>query len=106
MSGNRAARTLRWAVKHPGGYMTSRITSLAFGVGVLLFTTAVEAQVETVVVTGSFIPIEIYELVKDFGVGKVVALIVNVAIVIYLAWRRLEERKGAFNKIRHALGAS
>ena len=63
-------------------------------------------QLPAVVVTGSFIPIEIYELVKDFGVGKVVALIVNVAIVIYLAWRRLEERKGAFNKIRHALGAS
>jgi uncharacterized membrane protein (DUF2068 family) len=77
---------------------------LVEGVGLLLRKRWAEWM--TVVVTGSFIPIEIYELVKEFGVGKVVALILNVAIVIYLAWRRLEERKGAFNKIRHALGAS
>jgi uncharacterized membrane protein (DUF2068 family) len=46
----------------------------------------------TVIVTASFIPIEIYELVTKPGAGKVAALIVNVAIVAYLAWRRLRER--------------
>ena len=46
----------------------------------------------TVVVTGSFIPLEIYEMVAHFGAGKVVALAINVAIVIYLVWVRLSER--------------
>jgi hypothetical protein len=43
----------------------------------------------TVVVTGSFIPFEIYELVRHGGAGKVVAIVLNVAIVVYLVWRRL-----------------
>jgi uncharacterized membrane protein (DUF2068 family) len=47
----------------------------------------------TVVVTGSFIPLEIYELAHRPGPGKVAALLVNVAIVVYLARRRLEARR-------------
>jgi uncharacterized membrane protein (DUF2068 family) len=43
----------------------------------------------TVAVTGSFIPLEIYELVEHYGPGKVAALAVNVAIVAYLVWRRV-----------------
>jgi uncharacterized membrane protein (DUF2068 family) len=43
----------------------------------------------TVVVTTSFIPIEIYELIKHPGVGKVGALVINIAIVVYLVARRL-----------------
>jgi uncharacterized membrane protein (DUF2068 family) len=43
----------------------------------------------TVVVTTSFIPIEIYELVKHPGAGKVGALVINIAIVLYLVARRL-----------------
>jgi uncharacterized membrane protein (DUF2068 family) len=46
----------------------------------------------TVVVTGSFIPLEIYEMVRHFGLGKLVTLVLNVAIVIYLIWRRLQDR--------------
>jgi uncharacterized membrane protein (DUF2068 family) len=49
----------------------------------------------TVFVTASFIPVEIYELARHPGAGKVVTLVVNVAIVAYLVWRRLEERAGA-----------
>src|SRR4051812_12472341 len=41
----------------------------------------------TVFVTGSFIPFEVYELVERFGVGKVITLVINVAVVVYLAWR-------------------
>jgi len=77
---------------------------LVEGVGLLMRRRWAEWM--TVVVTGSFIPIEIYEMVKLFGVGKVVALVVNVAIVIYLAWRRLDERRGAANKVQHAVGAA
>jgi uncharacterized membrane protein (DUF2068 family) len=49
----------------------------------------------TVFVTGSFIPIEIYEVIVHFGWGKVAALIVNVFIVAYLIWRRVHDRGGS-----------
>jgi uncharacterized membrane protein (DUF2068 family) len=48
----------------------------------------------TVFVTGSFIPFEIYELARHPGAGKVITLVLNVAIVAYLVWRRLAERAG------------
>ncbi|HEV3032898.1 MAG TPA: DUF2127 domain-containing protein [Polyangia bacterium] len=47
----------------------------------------------TVVVTGSLVPIEIYELVHGPGVGKLAALVLNVAIVAYLAWRLRAQRR-------------
>jgi uncharacterized membrane protein (DUF2068 family) len=46
----------------------------------------------TVVVTASFIPFEMYEMATHFGAGKMVALIANVAIVIYLLRLRLRDR--------------
>ena len=54
----------------------------------------------TVVVTASFIPIEIYEAVKHFGAAKIVALVLNVAILAYLVWRRVSESRS----IRGELG--
>jgi uncharacterized membrane protein (DUF2068 family) len=48
----------------------------------------------TVGVTGSFVPLEVYELARHPGAGKVVALVLNVAIVGYLLLRRLRERRG------------
>jgi uncharacterized membrane protein (DUF2068 family) len=60
---------------------------LVEGVGLVLRKTWAEWL--TVVVTSSFIPLEIYELVAHFGPGKVVALVLNVAIVAYLLWVRL-----------------
>jgi uncharacterized membrane protein (DUF2068 family) len=47
----------------------------------------------TVVVTASFIPIEIYELVSHASAGKVAALVLNVAIVAYLVRVRLRDQK-------------
>ena len=44
----------------------------------------------TVVVTASFVPFEIYELVRHRGAGHVAAVVLNVAIVAYLASRRLK----------------
>jgi uncharacterized membrane protein (DUF2068 family) len=46
-------------------------------------------------VTASFIPLEVYELHHRFGVGKLVALAVNVAIAAYLAWDRLRSTAAA-----------
>jgi uncharacterized membrane protein (DUF2068 family) len=46
----------------------------------------------TIVITTSFIPIEIYELVKHFSPLKVVTIVLNVAIVVYLVVRVLRSR--------------
>jgi uncharacterized membrane protein (DUF2068 family) len=46
----------------------------------------------TVIVTASFIPFEIHELVAHPGPGKVAALVINAAIVVYLIYLRLRGR--------------
>jgi uncharacterized membrane protein (DUF2068 family) len=46
----------------------------------------------TVFVTGSFVPLEIYELAHRPSFAKVVALVLNLVIVGYLVWRRLAAR--------------
>ena len=58
----------------------------------------------TVVVTASFIPIEIYESVEHFGPGKIVALVLNLAIVMYLVLRRLQARQTVGHRLGHLLG--
>ena len=58
----------------------------------------------TVVVTASFIPIEIYEGVEHFGAGKVVALVLNVAILGYLLWRRITESRSINGRLGYVLG--
>lgn len=58
----------------------------------------------TVVVTASFIPIEIYEWVQHFGAGKVVALVLNVAILGYLLWRRVSESRSINGRLGYVLG--
>ena len=47
----------------------------------------------TVIITGSLIPIEIYELYRHPSAVKVVVLLVNVAIVAYLIYRIRSRRK-------------
>jgi uncharacterized membrane protein (DUF2068 family) len=47
----------------------------------------------TVGVTGSFIPLEAYELWHHPGPAKIVAIVLNFVIVAYLVWRRLEARR-------------
>jgi uncharacterized membrane protein (DUF2068 family) len=74
------------------GALLYAITFLVEGFG--LWRRKVWAEWLTVVVTASFIPIEIYELVSKFSVAKVVTLALNVAIVAYLFHRRLAERHG------------
>lgn len=53
-----------------------------------------------VAVTMSFIPLEIYELHHRFGVGKLAALAVNVAIGGYLLWERLRQAPGSVARTR------
>jgi uncharacterized membrane protein (DUF2068 family) len=40
----------------------------------------------TVIITGSLVPVEIYEIYRRFGYTKVVVLALNVAIVLYLIY--------------------
>jgi uncharacterized membrane protein (DUF2068 family) len=58
----------------------------------------------TVIVTASFIPLEIYELVEHFSAGKIVTVIASLAIVAYLVMRRVAERRSVSYRLRHALG--
>ncbi len=46
-----------------------------------------------VVVTGLFLPVELYELVRQPRVGRVVLVIVNAALVAYLARRVMKEHR-------------
>jgi uncharacterized membrane protein (DUF2068 family) len=55
------------------------------GVGLVL--RKVWAEYLTVIITTSFIPWEIYEMVEHGSVLKAVVIAVNVAAVIYLLWR-------------------
>ena len=61
------------------------------GVGLLLMKRW--AEIFTVIITGSFIPLEIYHLVRHFSAMKIVMIIVNAAIVAYLIWRLKKEPK-------------
>jgi uncharacterized membrane protein (DUF2068 family) len=63
------------------------------------------AEWMTVGVTASFVPIEVYELAKHFSAGKVVALMLNVAIVVYLIWHRMKERRRVPARLARAVGA-
>lgn len=50
------------------------------------------AEFFTVIVTASFLPLEIYEIVKEFKPIRLALVIVNAAIVVYLIWRLARER--------------
>ncbi|HEY3876194.1 MAG TPA: DUF2127 domain-containing protein [Candidatus Kapabacteria bacterium] len=55
------------------------------GIGLLM--EARWAEYFTVIATASFVPIEIYELIRRFDAFKLGILAVNVGILIYLIWR-------------------
>jgi uncharacterized membrane protein (DUF2068 family) len=56
-----------------------------------------------VVVTGLFLPFELYELVRQPRVGRVVLVIVNAALVAYLARRVMKEHRA--HEARKSAGA-
>lgn len=61
--------------------------------GIGLFLRKRWAEYFTIFVTGSLIPLEVYELAKHFSVTKIVVLGVNVAIVLYLIIRLVHKDK-------------
>jgi uncharacterized membrane protein (DUF2068 family) len=44
------------------------------------------AEYFTIITTSSLLPIEIYEIAKQLSAGRVVALLINLAVVAYLVW--------------------
>jgi uncharacterized membrane protein (DUF2068 family) len=44
------------------------------------------AEYFTIVTTASFLPLEIYELIHHATIAKGVALVLNVAVLVYLVW--------------------
>jgi uncharacterized membrane protein (DUF2068 family) len=53
------------------------------------------AEYFTIIVTSSFIPLEIYEIARHMTVMKVVLLLINLAVVAYLAVEVRQYRRGA-----------
>jgi uncharacterized membrane protein (DUF2068 family) len=56
--------------------------------------------------TSIFLPLEIYELTKDVTYLKVIAFAINIALVVYLVWRKrlfgVRGGRAAFERERHA----
>jgi len=54
------------------------------------------AEYFTIITTGAFIPLEIYEVARHFTVVKVVVTVINVLIVWYLVARVRSRSKRSF----------
>ena len=73
------------------------IYAALFGVeGVGLWMRKVWAEYVTIVITGSFIPLEVYEMVKHGSWVKAVVIVVNIAIVVYLVLRLRRDKHWPF----------
>lgn len=55
------------------------------GVGLLL--RKQWAEYLTIIATASFIPLELYEIVQHVRAGRIIILIINIAMVVYLIYR-------------------
>jgi len=83
-------RALTYATQLTVGKQTAlAVTALGYAVlmgteGVSLYLRKPWARWFTIAATGSLIPIELYELVRNVHLVRVVVLVVNVAMVIYL----------------------
>ena len=49
----------------------------------------------TIIITSSLVPVEIYELYHQPSATKIVVLIINVAVVIYLVYRIRTHKQGS-----------
>jgi uncharacterized membrane protein (DUF2068 family) len=74
--------------------MTLALTAFAYAIlmgteGVALYLRKAWARWFTIIATSSLVPIEIYEIVRKPDPTRVVVLVTNAAVVVYL-WRRRE----------------
>lgn len=66
------------------------------GVGLLM--RKVWAEYVTSIITTSFVPLESYEVAERASVVKLIVLVLNVAIVIYLVWRLYRQQRWPFHR--------
>src|SRR5437773_1582020 len=59
------------------------------------------AEYLTVIATASLIPFEIYEMVRKLSPPRLIALILNVAVVIYLIYRIRSKNGASSNSVGH-----
>jgi uncharacterized membrane protein (DUF2068 family) len=78
-----------------GGLLYAAVFAIE-GIGLMLRRTW--AEVMTVIITTSFIPLEIYELVERKSTAKAVVIVVNVIVVLYLLRRLKREQHWPFHK--------
>lgn len=52
----------------------------------------------TVIITGSLVPFELYETVRRLSALRILVLIVNIAVVVYLVYRINHERRSNHGK--------
>ena len=64
------------------------------GVGLIL--RKVWAEYVTCIVTSSFVPLELYEVIEWFSWVKLIVLLLNVAIVVYLVFKLRKQRLWPF----------
>jgi uncharacterized membrane protein (DUF2068 family) len=97
LSGDSHFRVLRTVANTLGLATKSRIEMISIGSffyaalfateGIGLLMQKRWAEYFTCIVTGSFIPLEIYEIARHPDTFKIALLVVNAAIVVYLIWR-------------------
>jgi uncharacterized membrane protein (DUF2068 family) len=81
-------KELRWA--EVGTFVYSALL-LTEGTGLLLRQRW--AEYLTIVITASFIPFEIYTMVRRFSAEKTIVLVINIAVVVYLVRKVRRDRK-------------
>jgi len=78
------------------GSLLYAVVFLVEGVGLML--RQMWAEVMTVIITTSFIPLEIYELALHKSWAKAAVIVVNVLVVLYLLRRLRREKHWPFHK--------
>jgi uncharacterized membrane protein (DUF2068 family) len=56
------------------------------------------AEYFTIITTSSFLPLEIYEIIHHATVAKIVALVVNLLVLVYLIWELRRYPKASTRK--------
>ncbi|HEV7860215.1 MAG TPA: DUF2127 domain-containing protein [Pyrinomonadaceae bacterium] len=54
------------------------------------------AEYLTIIITTSFIPLEVYELIEHFSITKIIVILINMAVVLYLIFRLRADKHWPF----------
>ncbi|MDI1430095.1 DUF2127 domain-containing protein [Polyangium sorediatum] len=104
LSANVDRRVVQQVLAHMSGLSPSRLEALGAGAflyaalftaeGVGLWRERRWAEFLTVIATASFLPFEFYELFRQVTLPRLLALLVNLAVVVYLVHRLRRRRHG------------